>query len=87
MSFQAGAGTLVLLDELGAGASVLVVVDASDPRLEVSSRNLPGVDVIRAEGLNVVSPYSLAQTRQGPESGDAAAEYCDVEILNLQLII
>ena len=45
---------LEMLRELGLdGASVLVVVDGPRPQLEKSARNLPRVDVIRAEGLNV----------------------------------
>jgi len=43
-----------LLDGLGlAGQSVLIVIAAAQPELETSARNLPGVSVIRAEGLNV----------------------------------
>ncbi len=33
--------------------SLLIVLEASDPRVERSARNLPRVSVIRAEGLNV----------------------------------
>jgi len=32
----------------------LIVIDAPDPRVEASARNLPGIGVIRAEGLNVL---------------------------------
>jgi len=43
-----------LLDGLGlAGQSVLIVIAAAQPELEMSARNLPGVAVLRAEGLNV----------------------------------
>jgi large subunit ribosomal protein L4 len=35
------------------GRSVLVVIDAADPHVERSARNLPDVAVVRAEGLNV----------------------------------
>ncbi len=35
------------------GISVLIVVAEANPQLEVSARNLPGVSVVRAEGLNV----------------------------------
>jgi large subunit ribosomal protein L4 len=35
------------------GRSVLVVIDAADPHVERSARNLRGVAVVRAEGLNV----------------------------------
>jgi large subunit ribosomal protein L4 len=45
---------LELLASLGvAGKSVLVVTAAAQPQLEASLRNLPRVNVIRAEGLNV----------------------------------
>jgi large subunit ribosomal protein L4 len=33
--------------------TLLIVLDAPNPTVEGSARNLPGVDVIRAEGLNV----------------------------------
>jgi large subunit ribosomal protein L4 len=43
-----------MLGKLGvAGKSVLVVTASAQPQLERSLGNLPGVDVIRAEGLNV----------------------------------
>jgi large subunit ribosomal protein L4 len=43
-----------MLGALGvAGKSVLVVTASPQPQLERSLGNLPGVDVIRAEGLNV----------------------------------
>jgi large subunit ribosomal protein L4 len=49
--------TRLLLDALaglGLGdASVLVVIEAADRNLELAARNLPRVDVLRAEGLNV----------------------------------
>jgi large subunit ribosomal protein L4 len=32
---------------------VLVVIAGPQPQLEISARNLPGVSVIRAAGLNV----------------------------------
>jgi large subunit ribosomal protein L4 len=35
------------------GRSVLLVIDAADPHVERSARNLPRVAVVRAEGLNV----------------------------------
>ena len=45
---------LEMLNALGvAGKSVLFVTAAPQPQLERSVGNLPGVDVIRAEGLNV----------------------------------
>src|SRR5262245_26175263 len=45
---------LELLDKLGVqGHSVLIVTADKQPQLEGSMRNLPRVDVIRAEGLNV----------------------------------
>jgi len=42
------------LAALGASGRVLVVEAAKDERLELSARNLPGVNVIRADSLNVV---------------------------------
>lgn len=35
------------------GGTLLIVLDTPNPTVEASARNLPGVDVIRAEGLNV----------------------------------
>jgi len=52
-----GPRTKLLLEALaglGLGdASVLVVIEAADRNLELAARNLPRVDVLRAEGLNV----------------------------------
>ena len=43
-----------ILKNLGLGGrSVLIVIEGRDPYVEISARNLPGVGVIRAEGLNV----------------------------------
>jgi large subunit ribosomal protein L4 len=43
-----------ILKSLGLeGRSTLVVIDQANPTVEGSARNLPGVSVIRAEGLNV----------------------------------
>lgn len=36
-----------------AGRTVLIVLDAPNPTVEASARNIPGLDVVRAEGLNV----------------------------------
>jgi large subunit ribosomal protein L4 len=45
---------VAMLSALGvAGKSVLLVTASAQPQLERSIGNLPGVDVIRAEGLNV----------------------------------
>jgi large subunit ribosomal protein L4 len=45
---------LAMLEALGVGGkSVLIVTASPQPQLERSVANLPGVDVIRAEGLNV----------------------------------
>jgi large subunit ribosomal protein L4 len=38
---------------LGLEGSVLIVIEAADRNLELAARNLPKVDVLRAEGLNV----------------------------------
>jgi large subunit ribosomal protein L4 len=35
------------------GESLLLVIEAADPNLELAARNLPRVDVLRAAGLNV----------------------------------
>lgn len=43
-----------ILDALSAKGRVLVVAPAPDEILQVSARNLPGVDVILADSLNVV---------------------------------
>ena len=43
-----------MLEGLGlAGQTVLIVIAAAAPHLEVSARNLPGISVIRVAGLNV----------------------------------
>jgi large subunit ribosomal protein L4 len=43
-----------LLKGLGLGEhGVLIVIEAPNPKVERSARNLPGVSVLRAEGLNV----------------------------------
>ena len=42
------------LDALNANGRVLVVATGSDSNLELSARNLPQVEVIRADSLNVV---------------------------------
>jgi large subunit ribosomal protein L4 len=43
-----------ILGALGLGGErVLIVIEAADERVERSARNLPGVKVLRAEGLNV----------------------------------
>lgn len=34
-------------------ASALVVIEAADPNVELSARNLPNIKVLRAEGVNV----------------------------------
>src|SRR5262249_3456528 len=44
-----------ILTGLGvAEGGALLVIEAPDPKVEASARNLPGVGVIRAEGLNVL---------------------------------
>ncbi len=50
-----------ILDSLGlAGDSTLIVIDEPSPTIEASARNLPGVSVIRSEGVNV---YDLLRHR------------------------
>jgi large subunit ribosomal protein L4 len=42
-----------IINDLGlSGKTLLIVLDAPNPTVEVSARNIPGVSVIRAEGLN-----------------------------------
>jgi len=52
---------LEFLVRLQMGASVLIVIPEANERIEKSSRNLPGVKVLRCEGLNV---YDLLHYRQ-----------------------
>ena len=52
---------LEFLVRLQMGASVLIVIQEANERIEKSSRNLPGVKVLRCEGLNV---YDLLHYRQ-----------------------
>lgn len=43
-----------ILEALGlADGSVLIVIEEANPEVEASARNLPGVGVVRVEGLNV----------------------------------
>jgi len=42
-----------MLRGLGIEQGALIVIEEASPRVEGSARNLPGVSVIRAEGLNV----------------------------------
>jgi large subunit ribosomal protein L4 len=43
-----------ILKDVGLGGkTVLLVIDEANATVEGSARNIPGVDVIRAEGLNV----------------------------------
>lgn len=45
---------VALLSSLGLAAnSTLIVIDEPNPTIEASARNLPGVSVIRSEGINV----------------------------------
>lgn len=50
-----------ILDRLGLGNSVLVVVEQENANVEKSARNLPLVKVLRSDGLNV---YDLLRYRQ-----------------------
>ena len=44
---------IAALDSLGlAGKRVLIVIEEANAKIEVSARNLPGVGIVRAEGLN-----------------------------------
>ena len=43
-----------ILEKLGlAGGSTLIIIDEPSPTIEASARNIPGVSVIRSEGVNV----------------------------------
>ena len=42
-----------ILDALEAGRSTLLVIPEENQNLELSARNLPGVTVMRSEGVNV----------------------------------
>jgi large subunit ribosomal protein L4 len=42
-----------VLGALGLEGTTLIVIDDANPTVEASARNLPGVSVVRAEGLNV----------------------------------
>lgn len=42
-----------ILVALGLEGTTLIVIDDANPTVEASARNLPGVTVVRAEGLNV----------------------------------
>lgn len=44
---------LQILEGLGAEKSALIVISESDANVELSARNLPGISVIRPEGVNV----------------------------------
>jgi large subunit ribosomal protein L4 len=61
-----------ILKELGiADGGVLIVIEAASPFVEGSARNLPGVSVIRAEGLNVLDVLRhrhLVMTRAAVEA-------------------
>lgn len=50
-----------MLRNLGVDGSVLLVLGGPEPHLEKSARNVPGVGVLRAEGLNV---YDVLRHRQ-----------------------
>ncbi len=52
---------LEFLTRLQMGDSVLVVIAEANKRIEKSTRNIPGVKVLRCEGLNV---YDLLHYRQ-----------------------
>lgn len=78
--------TRLMAEALGAlglsGASVLVVTEAADPTVERSARNIAGVDVIPAAGLNVydvLNHQKLLVTKAALEAiegrlGEAATE-------------
>lgn len=63
---------VAILEALGLGGkTLLIVVAEASPHLEVSARNLPGVSVVRAGGLNVydiLRHQGLLATRAAIES-------------------
>lgn len=63
------------LDALGADSSVLVVDTAASRNLELSSRNLPGVDLVSIAGLN---PYNVLGHERVLMSAQAARACCEV---------
>jgi large subunit ribosomal protein L4 len=65
---------VALLNALGVGGkSVLIVTASPQPQLERSVANLVGVDVIRAEGLNV---YDVLRHERLVVARDAVAALC-----------
>ncbi len=44
---------MLFLDHLNLGKKVLIVTDNNDSNLELSSRNLQNVKIIKSDGLNV----------------------------------
>jgi large subunit ribosomal protein L4 len=63
-----------MLGGLGlAGQSVLIVIAGPQPQLELSARNLPGVSVIRTEGLNVYDVLRHAKLVIARDALDAIA--------------
>ena len=52
-----GFKTKAIVEILGAlelsGSTTLIVIDEANPTVEASARNLPGVSVVRSEGVNV----------------------------------
>lgn len=64
------ADLIELLDDLEIKDSVLVVIEDKDTNLELSARNVEGVKVIRAEGINVrdvLLHESLLMTKKAAE--------------------
>jgi large subunit ribosomal protein L4 len=62
-----------MLHGLGIERGALIVIEAASPRVEGSARNLPGVSVIRAEGLNVydvLRHHHLVMTRAAVQAAE-----------------
>ncbi len=81
---------VTMLENLGlASQSALIVIDAPNARVEASARNIPGVSVIRAEGLNVYdvlrhkalvltkAALAAVEARLGESAGSRSAPISD----------
>lgn len=70
------------LDALGVTGRVLVIAPAHDEPLELSARNVPGIDIILADSLNVVDVLradTLLFTRAAVEALSATAAAIEAE--------
>ena len=63
-----------VLNRLGVGENVLVVIARQDTQIERAARNLPKVKVLRCEGLNVYDLLCYRQTLFTQEALDLVSE-------------